>query len=129
MKHFSKHWKGSIKPKKQRKYRKNAPLHLKTKMLSANLAKDLRKKHKTRNVPLRKGDNVKIVRGQYKKRTGKIDRVDKKEARVYVEGIEFIKKDGSKAKIPLQPSNLQITILNMDDKKRTAKLAKQGVKQ
>ena len=72
---------------------------------------------------------VKVLRGQYKKKGGKIANVDKRRVVVYVEGIDNIKKDGSKAPIALQPSNLQITELNLDDRKRKGKIVHRvGVK-
>ena len=118
MKTFSKHWIRSKNPKQQRKYRANAPLHIKQKFVSAHLSKELRQKYKRRSLGLRKGDKVKVMRGQYKKKTGKIDRVDLKNTRVYIEGIDIIKKEGSKALFPINPSNVMIIELNLDDKKR-----------
>jgi len=64
---FSTTWKASKQPRKQRKYSANAPLHIKRKMLSANLSKPLREKHKIRNIEVRKGDKVIIMRGKFKK--------------------------------------------------------------
>jgi len=46
---FSKHWKASKRPGKQRKYSANLSLHLKKKLMSVNLSKELRKKHGKRN--------------------------------------------------------------------------------
>ncbi len=120
-KDFSPAWISSKQRRKQRKYRANAPLHLKRKFVSANLAKALREKHHKRSLPLRKGDSVKIMRGAYKGKTGKIVEVDIKRSRVFVSGIDFIKKDGSKVRVPLSPSNLQITSLVLDDDRRLGK--------
>ena len=124
MKRFSKSWKASKKRRKQRKYRYNAPLHIKQKFVSVHLSKEIRQKYKKRNIPVKKGDTVKIMRGQNKKKSGKVDRVDHKKIKVYVTGIDLTKKDGSKVQIPLEPSNLMITELNLDDKKRAEKLGK-----
>jgi large subunit ribosomal protein L24 len=115
---FSKHWKASTQPRKQRKYAANAPLHIKKKQLSANLSKELRKKFKIRNIEVRKGDTVKIMRGKFKKKTGKIIEVNVKKSKVKIEGIQVKKQDGSKASVRMWPSNLQIIELNTDDKKR-----------
>jgi large subunit ribosomal protein L24 len=115
---FSKHWKASTQPRKQRKYAANAPLHIKKKQLSANLSKELRKKFKIRNIEVRKGDTVKIMRGKFKKKTGKIIEVNVKKSKVKIEGIQVKKQDGSKANVRMWPSNLQIIELNTDDKKR-----------
>jgi large subunit ribosomal protein L24 len=121
---FSKHWKASTQPRKQRKYTANAPLHIKKKMLSTNLSKELRKKFKTRNIEVRKGDTVKIMRGKFKKKTGKIIEVNVKISKVKIEGIQVKKQDGSKANVRLWPSNLQIIELNTDDKKRMKRMNK-----
>ena len=115
---FSKHWKGSKRPGKQRKFLANAPPHLKKKFASVNLSKELRKKHGKRNLPARKGDVVKIMRGKFKKKQGKILGIGLKKAKLTVEGIQAKKRDGSKVNIPLKASNLQIIELNLEDKKR-----------
>ncbi len=67
---------------------------------------------------LRKGDGVKIMRGQFKNKTGKIEEISVKKTLVYVNGIEVTKRDGTKARYPINPSNLIITDVNMDDKMR-----------
>jgi len=123
-KKFSKSWISSKQPRKQRKYRANAPLHIKRKFLATNLSKDLRQKYNTRNVVLRKGDKVKILRGQFRKKTGKVDKVSLRRGKVYVENVSLIKKDGSKIPYPLNPSNLQIIELNLEDKRRRSSLEK-----
>ena len=89
--------------------------------MSAHLSKDLRKKYDKRSINLRKGDNVKIMRGQFKNKQGKVERVNLKKTLVYVNGIEVTKKDGTKALFPIHPSNLMITELNLDDKIRQKK--------
>ena len=119
---FSKHWKSSKQPRKQRKYRYNAPLHLKRRMLSALLSKELRKKLSKRNLVLRKGDVVVVMRGKFKRKKGKVEKVNLRKLKVYVEGVNRVKIDGSKVYYPLDPSKLMITELNLEDKKRKAKL-------
>jgi len=118
MKIFSKLWNKSKKPKKQRKYRYNAPLNIKHKFLGAHLSKELIKKYNKRSIPVRKGDKVKIVRGQFKKKEGTITKVFVKKSKVYIENIQTTKIDGTKVFIPLHPSNLIIIELNLSDKKR-----------
>ncbi|MEM4245408.1 MAG: 50S ribosomal protein L24 [Candidatus Nanoarchaeia archaeon] len=122
MKRWSKSWKASKKRKKQIKYIKNAPLHIRKKFMTATLSKELRKKYGRRNLPIRKGDKVKVMRGQFKKTSGKITDVDYKKMRIKIEGVDFIKKDGSKVQYPLHPSNIMITELNLEDKKRKKSL-------
>ena len=117
---FSTAWKSSSQPRKQRKYRANASLHTKRKFVSVNLNKELRKKYSMRNIPVRKNDVVKIMVGKYKKKQGKVLSVLLKLSKIEVEGIQVKKQDGSKVNVKMQPSNLQIMELNLDDKKRLA---------
>ena len=91
-------------------------------MLSVNLSKPLREKHKTRNIEVRKGDKVLIMRGKFKKKQGKIIEVKTKLLKVYIEGMQKKKTDGSKVNVPFKASNLQIVELNLDDKKRFKKM-------
>src|SRR3989344_1273139 len=121
---FSPSWNKSVQPRKQRKYRYEAPLHLKQKFMHINLSPELRGKYGKRNLQIRKGDKIKILRGQFKKRDGKVERVSLKAEKVFVTGIEVIKKDGTKTLFPLAPSNLMIMDLDLGDKKRKQKLEK-----
>jgi len=127
-KKFSKQWNKSKQPRKQRKYRANAPLHIRHKMLSANSSKELRKKYK-KSIPLKKGDSVKILRGSFKGKIGKIDFVNLKKLKVKIEGIYRTKKDGTKINILVDPSNLQIKELNLEDKKRIVSLERKNASQ
>ena len=121
-KKFSISWIGSKQPRKQRKYRYNAPLHIRQKFVRAHLSKDLHKKYGKRSASLRKGDSVKVTRGQFKGKSGKVEKVSLKETYAHVTGIEYTKRDGTKSKFPIHPSNLILTELNMDDKRRTKTL-------
>jgi large subunit ribosomal protein L24 len=126
-KKFSTSWIGSSQPRKQRKYRANAPLHLRRKFVSVALSKPLRKTQGKRNVVLKKNDKVKIMRGKFKGKTGKVLSVDLKYSKVIVENIQVTKLDGSKANVKLQPSNLQI--IEMADRKPVKKNEKKETKE
>ena len=115
---FSNYWKSSKQPRKQRKYRYNILMHLVKKTISTNLSKDLRKKYGKRNIPLKKGDEVLIMRGSFKGKKEKVTKVLPKKNKVYLTNIHNIRKDGTKTFYPINPSNLQITELNVDDKMR-----------
>lgn len=121
-------WKASKKIRKQRKYRFNAPWHLKHKMLASHLSKELRKKYNRRALPLRKGDVVKVMRGEFKGKVGKVALVDTKKMKVLIEGIQKSRKDGTKINLMFNPSKLLITSLNLDDKKRTKLLDRKTIK-
>jgi large subunit ribosomal protein L24 len=118
----------SKKPRKQRKFLFKAPLHLRRKILAAHLSKELREKYKRRSLPVRIGDEVEIMRGEFKKKRGKIAKVDLKKYRVYIEGITRKTSTGTERLVPIHPSNLRIVNLNLTDKRRIKILERKGVK-
>jgi large subunit ribosomal protein L24 len=108
----------SKKPSKQRKAIYKAPLHMRHKLLSAHLSKELRKQWKRRSLPVRKGDEVKIMRGKFKGTTGKISKVDLKKLKVYIENVKRKKVSGEEVHVPIHPSNLLMINPVMEDPKR-----------
>ena len=121
MKAYSKNWKASKKPAKQRKYQLNAPIHLKRKMVKSPLSKELKEQHKINAAVIRTGDTVKIMRGDHKGKSGKVIGFGLKDrTRVLVQGIEVTRLDGSKKNVPLVASNLMITRME-EDKRRINK--------
>ena len=125
-KEWSANWNSSVQPRKQRKFRYNAPLHVRQRFVSVNLSPELRKRFGKRSMQVRKGDEIRVVRGDMKKKTGVVDRVDVNRSRIYVEELKVKKVDGSEVHRPMQPSNLMITKLKLDDKKRQAILERAG---
>lgn len=123
---FSIAWKGSRQPRKQRKFRVNAPLHVKGTFLSAPLIKDLRTKHGVRTLRVRVGDKVRVQRGQFKGREGKVERVSIKDSTLIINKVELTKKDGvTKVPYPVNASNVAIVELDLTDKRRAAALKKE----
>ena len=115
---FSTAWKGSTQPRKQRKYRYNAPAHIRQKFMGVHLSKKLRDEYKTRSVDAKLGDKVKVLRGQFRGIIGEINRIDRKKEVLYIEGVDQAKKDGTKAPYPINPSNCLMETLNTKDKRR-----------
>jgi ribosomal protein uL24 len=60
------------------------------------------------------------MRGSFRNKTGKVDRINVKKQKVYITGIEFTKRDGSKAMHPIHPSNILIQEPDTTDKRRFA---------
>lgn len=127
-KKFSRKWGSSKQPRKQRKYRYNAPLHIRHKLMAAHLSEELRKKHKRRSFPVRKGDKVRILRGQFRGTIGEIEEVNSSKYKVYIRGAEIDKGEGRKVRYPISPSNLVILTLNLDDTKRKKALERTEAK-
>ena len=116
---FSKSWNSSKQPRKQVKFRANAPNHIKKTFMGSTLDKPLRTKYGRRNIEVRKGDEVKIMRGKFKGKQGKVGDVDIKNTRIQVDGIQRAGKGGGEKLITwFHPSKVKIIILNTDDKKR-----------
>lgn len=68
------------------------------------------------------GDTVRVLRGDYVGEEGLIDSVDTKAHKVIVHGVMVIKADGTEVPRPIDPSNVQITKLNLKDKLREERL-------
>jgi len=111
-------------PRKQRKRFFNAPAHIRHKLMSAPLSPELARSRGVRSMPVRKGDTVRIMRGDNKGFEGKVSRVALKEFRIYMEGLTREKVDGTNIFLPIHPSKVQIRTLNLDDKWRKDILAR-----
>ena len=121
----------SSKARVQRKTSANAPVHVKRKMLSAHLSKDLSKQYGRRSARVCVGDTVVIARGAEGIRgvEGKVIAVMTDEGRVTVEGITINQADGTAVARPVHASNLIITKLNLDDAWRKDALSKKEAKE
>ena len=108
----------SKQPRKQRKSFFNAPLHLRHKLLTAPLSEKLKAELGIKRLPVRKGDVVRIMRGDWKGHEGKVTKVDLKRVRIYVEGVTIKKADGTPVLYPIHPSNVQIVKLDLSDEWR-----------
>ena len=111
---FSKTWNSSKQPRKQVKFRANAPNHIKRTFMGATLDKELRKKYGMRNIEVRKGDEVKVMRGKFKGKQGKVGSVDIENTRLQIDGIQRSKAGGEKLVTWFHPSNVKIIIFTLD---------------
>jgi large subunit ribosomal protein L24 len=105
-------------PRKQRKSFFKAPLHIKQKMIRAKLSDELIRQYGIKRFSIRKGDVVRILRGDFREHEGKVVRVDLKKVRIYVEGVTLTKADGSSVLRPIHPSKVEIIKLDLSDKRR-----------
>ena len=112
----------SEQPRRQRKARIEAPLHVRQKYLHVRLEKKLAKKYNRRSVQVRKGDTVKVLRGDARNREGKVAKVSLKDESIEVDGVTVHKADGSEVARPIHPSNVILTKLDLKDKLRARRL-------
>ncbi len=118
----------SSKPRKQRLFRFNAPMHVRQSYAHAHVAKEAAEKLgiKRRSIQVRRGDTVKVMTGSNKGKSGKVNRVDLRRSAVYIEGISRKTAKGKELLLPIKASNVYITAIDTGDKLRREKL---GVKQ
>ena len=117
----------TTKPTKQRKRLYQAPLNDRYRRFSAPLSSKLKDSHGTSSVPVRKGDTVMVMRGDRKGSEGKVTQIDRKNYRIFIEGATREKVDGTSIPVPIHPSKVMITRLNLDDKWRKKIMERKGV--
>merc|ERR1712088_552776 len=101
--------------RKQRKRQFTAPSHIRRKLMSAPLSKDLRAKYGVRSMPIRKDDEVQVLRGHYKgQQVGKVVQCYRKKFVVYIERIQREKANGATVYVGIHPSKVSIVKLKMD---------------
>jgi large subunit ribosomal protein L24 len=95
-----------------------APLHIRRKFMTAPLSDELVEKYGIKRLPVRKGDKVRIMRGEFTGVEGKVIRVDLRKMRIYVEGVTRQRMDGTPVFVPIHPSKVMIIELDLSDQKR-----------
>ncbi|MHA1770756.1 MAG: 50S ribosomal protein L24 [Candidatus Thorarchaeota archaeon] len=109
----------SKSPRKQRRrISSQTPLHTHKKLLRCKLDELLREEYGVRSMVVRKGDLVRIMRGQFRDTEAKVIRVDYRHVRVYVDAATTAKADGKEAQVPLHPSNLMIVKMELDNERK-----------
>ncbi len=109
-------------PRKQRKMRYEAPKHRRQKMMKSHLSRALYEKYGMRNLVVRKGDIVRVMRGKFKGHEGKVVEVNLKNMKIAVEGVTIRKTDNKSVQFWMDPSNVEIVKLELSDKKRKSKI-------
>ena len=112
----------ATKRSKARKKYFSAPLHIKSNRVSARLSDDLKEKYGKRSARVRKDDNVRIVRGEFKGIEGKVTNVYSVEGKISIEGVNRDKIKGGQIPIKIHASKIMITNLNLSDKFRKSNM-------
>ena len=105
-------------PGKQRRRIYKSPIHAHKNMLKCRLDEFLREEYAMRSMVPKKGDLVRIMRGQFRDTEGKINRVDYGSIRIFVDNATTTKADGKEVHLPVHPSNLMLVKLEIDDERR-----------
>lgn len=109
----------SSQARKVRKHYFNATKDEKHIALSAPLSKELQGTHGIKRLPIRRDDEVKVVRGQFKERGGRVVAVKLRTMRINVESVTKQKINNETVYIPIHPSNVVITKLKMDKHRKS----------
>jgi large subunit ribosomal protein L24 len=114
----------SGKPRKQRLFRFQAPLHLRQHFVSSRIDKKVKEKLslKRRSIPVIVGDSVKVLAGANKGKEGKVVSVSLRKGKINIDSIKRKDSKGKEHTLAISPSNVCITDLNLSDKYRAAKL-------
>jgi len=83
--------------------------------MSTTLAKELREKYSARSLPIRKNDEVKVTRGKYKGREGKVVQVYRAKYVIHIERLTIEKSSGATVPVGIHPSNCVITSIHLDN--------------
>ncbi|PKY38537.1 ribosomal protein L24, partial [Rhizophagus irregularis] len=105
--------------RKSRKAHFSAPSSVRRKIMSAALSKELRDKYNTRSIPIRKDDEVRIVRGTFKGRDGKVLRVYRKRWVIHIDRISKEKISGNTVPVGIHPSNVVVTKLKINKDRKS----------
>merc|ERR1719363_13526 len=87
--------------------------------MSSPLSKDLRTKYNVRRVPIRRDDEVMIMRGNYHDREGKVTCVYRKKWRIHVERVTRDKANGQTVNVGIHPSKVVITKIKLDKDRKS----------
>ena len=93
-------------------------MHRRQKYVHVLLSPDLRKEHGKRNVQVKTGDTVRIMRGDHAGTEGLVEDVDLKRCAIKVAGVSNYRSDGTEVPRTIHPSNVMITKLDLDDERR-----------
>ncbi|RYO89669.1 hypothetical protein DL766_004067 [Monosporascus sp. MC13-8B] len=100
--------------RKSRKAHFSAPSSVRRVIMSAPLSKELREKYNVRSIPIRKDDEVEIVRGSNKGREGKVISVYRLKYQIHVERVTRDKASGQSVPLGIHPSKVVIKKLKLD---------------
>ncbi|KAI1083783.1 putative 60S ribosomal protein L26-1 [Whalleya microplaca] len=100
--------------RKSRKAHFSAPSGVRRNIMSAPLSKELREKYNVRSIPIRKDDEVSIIRGTNKGREGKVTSVYRLKYQIHVERVTREKTSGQSVPLGIHPSKVVVTKLKLD---------------
>ena len=108
--------------RKQRQRLYNLPTHKQNRLFNAKLHDDLRAEYGIKRMTIRNGDSVLVVRGEFRDMEGKVSKVDHQKAQLFIEGASIEKSSGTTFDIPIHPSNVILTKIEVKKDKWRKKI-------
>merc|ERR1712093_425223 len=87
--------------------------------MSTPVNSELKRKHGVNAVPIRVGDEVRILRGEFNGRGGKVIALYSKKWVIHIEHITTETVSGKTANVGLDPSNCLVTKLKNDNRRKS----------
>lgn len=83
--------------------------------MSSRLSKDLISQYGFKSFPVKRGDNVYVLTGDFKGKSGYVNRVARRDYKVYVDSCEKFSSSGKKVPVGIDASNLRIVEFSMEE--------------
>lgn len=105
----------STQPRRQRRALFDADTFERRRRMSVPLSRELRTRYGRRSLPVRKGDTVRILSGSYKGREERVARIDRRDYSMTLDNVTGKTADAKMKPLPIRPSHLVLTRLNLAD--------------
>ncbi|HEV2316460.1 MAG TPA: 50S ribosomal protein L24 [Thermoplasmata archaeon] len=102
-------------PRKQRKAAFSAHNFARRRFLTVALSKELRTRYGRRQLPVRKGDTVRVLSGSYEGQEERVAKIDTRGRTLTLDNITVKKADAKLKALPVRPNHLLLTKLNLAD--------------
>ncbi|MCI4360925.1 MAG: 50S ribosomal protein L24 [Thermoplasmata archaeon] len=102
-------------PRRQRKALYTADLFERRRRMAVPLSKELRRRYGRRQLPVRKGDTVRVLSGSYVGREERVAKVNLRNYSVTLDNVTGKTADAKLKPLPVRPNHLVLTKLNLAD--------------
>ncbi|MHA1130776.1 MAG: 50S ribosomal protein L24 [Candidatus Helarchaeota archaeon] len=113
--------------RKQRKRYFNLPNHQRNKLVHAKCHDDVAMEHGIKKLSIRTGDTVLVVRGEFRDMEGKVSKINRQKSQIFIDGASIEKSSGTTFDIPIHPSNVVLTKIEVKKDKWRQKIIKRQV--
>jgi large subunit ribosomal protein L24 len=116
-------------PRKQRKAVYTASNFARRRYLTVPLSKELRTRYGRRQLPVRKGDTVRVISGSYEGQEERVAKINTRTCTLTLDNITVKKADQKLKPLPVRPNHLLLTRLNLSDawRRRVLKVTEEPV--